>query len=348
MNRIRKSIAFRLRRWSTKGGARRRALYYQLASEAFRREGSAVGAGINAHREEALAPQQRYWLRRHIHMIEKGLTMKPRRSTFALGYIARTVSELIDADTFGVGFSKSELDWMWSVLREYFLVTQDSGSAVIGAARREFEAYMAQIETPLVSGPHAPFISDRQVVSIDALRALTKGRRSVRWFDGRPVARDLVENALEVAIEAPTACNRQPYRFEVFDDPEQVAAVASVPMGTRGYSAQIPGIIVVIGDLSAFFDERDRHVIYIDGSLASMSLILGLEAQGVGSCCINWPDLPEKEAEMRELLGLEPFERVVMLVAYGYPDPTGLVPFSAKAEVSEFAKYNSATGSSAP
>jgi nitroreductase len=277
-------------------------------------------------------------------MIEKGLTMRPRRDTFALGYIASAVAELVDVDTHDLSVSPRELDWMRSVLREYFVATHESTSPIVATARQEFESYLSTREAPLDSGPHQHSFDGTPPVSIDSLLSLTKGRRSVRWFDGRRVPRDLVENALHVAIEAPTACNRQPYRFEVFDDPAQVAAVAGIPMGTRGYSSQIPGIIVVIGDLSAFFDERDRHVIYIDGSLASMSLILGLEAQGVGSCCINWPDLPEKEAEMRSLLGLQSFERVIMLIAYGYPDLDGLVPFSAKAEIGEFASYNSAQG----
>jgi nitroreductase len=101
-------------------------------------------------------------------------------------------------------------------------------------------------------------------------------------------------------------------------------------MGTSGYNHQIPGLIVIVGNLGAFFDQRDRHLIYIDGCLAAMGLIFALEAQGVNSCCINWPDLPDREAAMRNLLGLKKYERVVMLIAYGYADPSALVPFSAK------------------
>ena len=163
----------------------------------------------------------------------------------------------------------------------------------------------------------------------------------MRWFSDREVAREKVDAAVSVAAEAPTACNRQPYRFAIFDNQVDVQAVAEIPMGTRGFRSQIPGIIVVIGDLSAFFDVRDRHLIYIDSCLASMGLLLALETQGISSCVINWPDMPDREQRMRELLGLAEHERVIMLIAYGYPLEDGLAPFSAKAPLSEARSYPS-------
>ena len=59
-----------------------------------------------------------------------------------------------------------------------------------------------------------------------------------------------MENALLVANEAPTACNRQPFRYLVFDDPEMARRVASVPMGTAGYADDLRSVAVIVGDLS--------------------------------------------------------------------------------------------------
>jgi hypothetical protein len=49
--------------------------------------------------------------------------------------------------------------------------------------------------------------------------------------------------------------------------------------------------------------------------------------------------MPEKEREMRDLLHLAEYEKVIMLIAYGYADPEGLVPFSAKAELGEVRSF---------
>ncbi len=38
----------------------------------------------------------------------------------------------------------------------------------------------------------------------------------------RPVERSKIDRAIAVASQAPSACNRQPFVFRVFDDPELV------------------------------------------------------------------------------------------------------------------------------
>jgi nitroreductase len=177
--------------------------------------------------------------------------------------------------------------------------------------------------------PHAPTITDG-IVAVDDLRVLAVNRRSVRWFTGEPVPHEVIRQALEVGLQAPTACNRQPYRVVVIDDPAKVLEVGSIPMGTKGYVHQIPTLMVVVGDLSAFASARDRHLIYIDASLAIMGIIFGLEAQGVASCCINWPDMEDREARIKESLGLEAHERVIMMLAAGFANPDGLAPYSAR------------------
>jgi nitroreductase len=101
-------------------------------------------------------------------------------------------------------------------------------------------------------------------------------------------------------------------------------------MGTTGYAGNIPALVVLVGDWSCYPEERDRHVPYIDASLAAMQFMLALETLGLASCPINWPDIEPLERRMDRELGLPPHLRPVMLIALGYPDPTGGVPYSAK------------------
>jgi len=152
----------------------------------------------------------------------------------------------------------------------------------------------------------------------------------VRWFEQRRVPSDLVSKALDAAAQAPSACNRQPFLFRYFDDPEDAHRIASIAMGTTGYAQNVPAIVVLLGDLSCYPEERDRHVVYIDASLAAMQFMLALETLGLASCPINWPDIEVRERAMAEALDLPWHIRPVMLIALGYPDPQGGVPFSAK------------------
>src|SRR5690606_22332573 len=106
--------------------------------------------------------------------------------------------------------------------------------------------------------------------------------------------------------------------------------VAKLAMGTSGFVENIQTLIVVVGDLSAYPFERDRHCIYIDASLASMQLMLALETMGLSTCPINWPDIESREMKMQEMLSLPHYLRPVMLIAVGYADKDGGIPYSQK------------------
>jgi hypothetical protein len=58
----------------------------------------------------------------------------------------------------------------------------------------------------------------------------------------------------------------------VFDDQEPVDNVAFLLAGTKRFHHNFPAIIVLVGELGNYYGERDRHLIYIDASLAAMDL----------------------------------------------------------------------------
>jgi len=311
-----------------------------LASSGMHREQLAVRSGIKQYQADQARGYHRFLLRRNIHRLEKGLIMWPRRSEFGADYIGVTVAAVVRVYGESAPLqSDAERQWVLGVLTSYFEVTRQSTSPSIRAAESKFlECFSPANSGDELAIPHRHVI-EGSGIDIDSLRRLAVGRRSVRWYENKSVDRSVVDRAIEIASESPTACNRAPYRFEIIDSDSGVQSVAECAMGTGGYAHQIPSIVVVVGDLSAFFHERDRHLIYIDSSLAAMAFVLGLEVQGVASCMINWPDIPERDARMHKLLGLANTERVIMLIAYGYADSERLVPFSAKGSLDEIRSF---------
>jgi nitroreductase len=279
-------------------------------------------------------------LRRNIHRIEKGLLMKPFRDVFALEYIFQTVACFGEILRERGLFCTEEIQWAHDVLSAYFSSVR--AHPEIDRAKQEFDAF-----PPIVGKEGAPHIphalgSDASLppVGYDDLLCLARHRKSVRWYLPKPVPRELIDKAIVVATLSPSACNRQPYEFRIFDDPALVRKVSSICYGTAGYSDNIPAVAVVIGKSDAFHSERDRHRIYTDASLAIMSFVYALEAQGLCSCCVNWPELESLERPMRDILKLTLQEQVVMLVAFGYPDPEGMVAYSQRKSLDQVRKYN--------
>ena len=249
-------------------------------------------------------------LRRNIHRIEKGLIMRPRRAVFALRYIGDTI-DAFEAALASPLEEPDELRWATDVLERYFECVEQC--AEVQAEKQRFERVRPSSSSRYGHGvspfPYADLVPHG--ITHDQLLALFRHRKSVRWFQPRPVSFEDIKKAVDGARMAPSSCNRQPYWFYVTTDSATAQELADCAMGTAGYVHNIPSLIVLVGDLSSFFSERDRHLIYIDGALAAMQLILALDTLGISTCSINWPDIGAREKRLSALLGLSPHLRPI-------------------------------------
>lgn len=303
------------------------SVYYAFFSRQFYREHKAVLQGRLAYHQSLLkVGESCVLLRRNVHRLEKGLIMQPRRDIFADGYITETVDCLETAMKSDV-LCESELKWAIDVLSSYFSVVGSQKN--IDESRAKFLRLTEQSEKPsFVPYPHGDLPASP--VDYDQLVTLFTRRRSVRWYQQKTVDMDVIRQAVRAATLAPSACNRQPFEFFVVNDQEKATDIADCAMGTAGFANNLPCIIAVVGNLNAYPAERDRHVIYIDGSLAAMQLMLACETLGLSTCPINWPDIEQREKLLSQKLGLNYHERTVMLLAVGYAEPEGGIPFSQK------------------
>lgn len=265
--------------------------------------------------------------RRNIHRIEKGLIMRPRRESFGLGYI----NTVLDDYKYVVKkVNNEEIKWATSVLDEFFRVC--SGKEIGNLKSKYFTVRLKDEEEDTWINNMNPYLyKDRDApVSPKELLELCQLRTSVRWYVNKIVERQDIEDAVEVAKTAPSACNRQPFRFISTSDRRLIMQVGGLAPGTTGFLKNIPNLICVVGDLKNYEFEKDRHIIYIDSSLAVMQMLLSFQTKGISSCILNWPEEYKRDRAISKILNLGKSERVVLLVAFGYADKTGNIPFSAK------------------
>lgn len=312
------------------------AIYYLLFNNQFNRECQKVLLGkisYYKYNDDCAEQTSSALLRRNIHRIEKGLIMRPRRKIFASNYIGETV-DIFEKMLNSKLFCKDEKKWAYDVLQKYFESVDNDN--FIGVAREHFNTITANKTHRLPEQSlhqYIPYLdSDRETSHItpQELTSLYKQRRSTRWFLDKRVEDEKLNTAINMASLAPSACNRQPFKFHVMNDNATASEVASYAGGTGGFAQNIPCLIAVVGDLSLYPGEKDRHLIYIDSSLASMQLMLAFETLGLRSCPINWPDIEARERKIEKRLSLQASERVIMLIAVGYADENGGIPHSIK------------------
>lgn len=309
-------------------------LFYLFTGE-FGREAKSSLRGRQQYIKSAELNTSLY--RRNVHRLEKAMIMRPRREKFAADYIYELVcSHAVIKDK----VSHEQYEWGSNVLNQYFSLVSEGLSSEIDKARGAFlkldEQSMQSDTTCKVPFSYA----DRELstISYEEFYSLTKARKSIRWFEEKEVELELIKKAADVASQAPSACNRQPFNFYFTNNSAKAREIASLAMGSAGFINNIPSIIAVVGDLSYYDCAHDRHVIYIDSSLATMQMILAFETLGLSSCVLNWPDVKERDEKLSKYLGLEDHQRVICLIAVGYADETGLTPYSEKKSSSELIK----------
>jgi len=305
------------------------SIYYSLISNEFRREHHAVLTGKYLYHKNLFhVENSSSLLRRNIHRLEKGLIMRDRKKTFAENYIKETI-EVYKSALKSDSFDKEEKKWASDVLRKYFECIQPT--PLISQAMSEFyENETLKVDTKSYV-PYSAKSLPLNSVTYDQLSDLFKRRRANRSYIDKKVEISMIEKAIEIAKLAPSACNRQPFRFYVSQNKDQACKVAKCAGGTSGWAEDIPCTVVIIGDLSLYPRERDRHLIYIDSSLAAMQFMLALETLGLSSCPINWPDVEHAEKKLAKLISLNIYDRPIMMISVGYADiDNGKIPFSQK------------------
>lgn len=179
------------------------------------------------------------------------------------------------------------------------------------------------------------------------LYRLIRGRRSIRRYAKRPVDRATIERLLAAATWAPSAHNRQPWRFVVIDDggtqerlagamnaalradlaadglpPDRVEAHAA---RRRKRLTRAPVLILLcmtMADMDCYPDQKRRRAEWTMATqsvaLAGQNLLLAAHAEGLGACWLCAPLFcPDV---VRDTLGLPGDWEPQAFISLGWPD----------------------------
>ena len=160
-------------------------------------------------------------------------------------------------------------------------------------------------------------------MEMDAFIDLVKHRTSCRSYEPKPVSKKHLELMLEVARLAPSACNKQPWRFAVVQDEAlrmrliNEAFLKGIPMKW----AENAGAIIALGMEKSAITHKVAPKIsgvdypLLDLGIAGEHLVLQAEELGLGTCWIGWI----KPKEVRRIVGWPRSIEPVGLITVGWP-----------------------------
>ena len=144
-----------------------------------------------------------------------------------------------------------------------------------------------------------------------------RARRSIRKFkSGEPIPRTHVEQMLEAAMMAPSACNTRPWEFFVVENPALKDALHAV----HPYAGMLEtaSLAIVVCALPETQQGRCAGFWPLDCGAAVENLLLQAAALGYGACwCGCWP-LEDRAEAVRKVIGAQSVP--VGLIAVGVPD----------------------------
>ena len=174
---------------------------------------------------------------------------------------------------------------------------------------------------------------------------LVKKRQSVRSYLEKPVEQDKIERCLEAARLAPSACNAQPWKFVVVNEPMLKNAVARETFGKiisfNHFSMQAPVLVLIVCEkpnITARIGAaiKNKEFSLIDIGVAAEHFCLAAAEEGLGTCMLGWFD----ERGVKELLGIHKHKRIVLIITVGYADSSEIQPKKRK-ELDDIRSYNS-------
>ena len=143
------------------------------------------------------------------------------------------------------------------------------------------------------------------------------GRESIRSYDPtKPVDKAVLERILDAGRIAPSAANRQPWRFLLIQSRDVLSQVRRSYQ--KPWFQDAPHVLVVVGRTGEAWTRQDGwSSIETDLAIAMDHMVLAAENEGVGTCWIAAFD----SMALRSTLSLTSDDRVYAMTPLGYPRP---------------------------
>lgn len=192
---------------------------------------------------------------------------------------------------------------------------------------------------------------------------LLSKRRSIRAFDSKPIAGEVLENCIRTAGSAPSGANKQPWHFVVVTDPEtkkqiRIAAEKEEEQFYAGRAGEewltdishlgtdaskpfleiAPALIVIFArsyDVSEAGEKSKNYYVQESVGIATGMLITALHQCGLATLTHT----PSPMGFLSKVLKRPANERPFLILVTGYPAEGVLVPDISRKPLQEIATF---------
>lgn len=143
-------------------------------------------------------------------------------------------------------------------------------------------------------------------------------RQSIRAYENKPVPEEKLNRVLEAARLAPSASNRQNWKFVVVKDAQRRHELGMAANG-QSFVGEAPVIIVAVATEPKGIMACEVPRYAVDLAIAVEHIALAAVEEGLGTCWIG----AFSQKKVKEILGVPEQYQVVTVLPLGFPRQEG-------------------------
>lgn len=251
------------------------------------------------------------------HPIEKGLAMPDLRLGFGKERVEKVIGLCNEYVRKYKDFPNVLIDAI-EVIAEYDQLHKSHNYRLDEDLQKHIDELLIKFPNITASSQLSFDCNDFFVKSKSPFPDFASSRRSLRDYDTKQtVDEKILKSAVDLAITAPSTCNRQSVKVHLVKDKELVKQVLSMQSGNRGFGHRVDKVLIITSDLQSWNVPGERFSPYIDGGIFAMNLLYALHYYHIGACPLNWSENVESNKKLHQLLGIPNHEIVIMMICCG-------------------------------
>lgn len=277
----------------------------------------------------------------YYHSIEKGLLFKNTKPRFAKRLILN-IHPLLSDESIKKLVNRSQISTAYRVMCQYYELHQKLGVDIEDLFTKEqYGDYKSILSTNYESDFHGAidYTKDEFYSLTDSdFGQFSNSRKSIRNFTGELVPTDSIKNAVQIAINTPSSCNRQSSKVYLVEDKIKIDSILTIQGGMNGFTDNINQLLIVTVDRNYFFSIGERNQFYIDGGMFLMNLLYGLHFNKIACCPANWGKVKQDEDLLDNVIKIPESEKIICLVPIGIAESEFRVTLSKRRDLKEVFK----------
>ena len=148
-------------------------------------------------------------------------------------------------------------------------------------------------------------------------------RYSVRNYKNTPVPQEKINRCIEAVRLAPSACNSQPWKFIVVDDPQFIKGLAKAAfegiLDFNHFAFEVPVLVLIVSERQKMLAKfggvvKKKNFSLMDIGIAAEHFCLQAAEEGLGTCMLGWFN----EKKVKKILSIPKLKRVELIISVGF------------------------------